>query len=110
MTNGEKYKTAEDRIEAHKEWCNHHRFKSSNGVCPYKNCMTCEFKWLDLVADEDGEIKVGDTVAYRSLDDNQPEWVAFTVRHIEGEYLYEYEDKSGENIAIACAHKVNVRK
>lgn len=53
MTNGEKYKTAKERILAHKEWCDSHRFKSRNGVCPTKNCMECVFNWLDLEDEEE---------------------------------------------------------
>ena len=68
-----------------------------NRVCKAVAAMNCD-------------IKVGDTIAYLTLEDNGPEWKSFTVRLIDGGMLYEYEDKSGDNIAIACAHKVIVRE
>lgn len=51
MTNGEKYKTAKERIEAHKKWCKIHRSRNK-GRCGYESCMACEFHWLDLEDDE----------------------------------------------------------
>ena len=34
------------------------------------------------------EFKVGDVIAYRTLDDGEPGWVAWEVGEIDAEYLY----------------------
>lgn len=82
---GKNFETGDEAIAAH------------NRVCKAVAAMNCS-------------IKIGDTIAYRTLEGNEPEWKSFTVRLINDGMLYEHEDKSGDNIAIACAHKVIVRE
>lgn len=53
MTNGEKYKTAEERIEAHGEFC---KRAMKGRVCEArdeKDCGKCAFAWLELEAEEE---------------------------------------------------------
>lgn len=57
MTNGEKYKTAEERLNAFLRFCDSDKCES----CPIENCE-CEydvlaaFKWLDLEAEEENPL------------------------------------------------------
>lgn len=60
----------------------------------------------------DPMISIGDTVAYRTLDEcnGKPEWECFTVRAMDKDFFYEREDRKGFNIAQKCCFKVNVTR
>lgn len=50
MKNGEKYKTAEERVKAFGKWCH----STSRSDCyKFENCETCAFSWLDMEAGEE---------------------------------------------------------
>ena len=55
ITNSEKYKTAEERDKAYREFCN--RSDEDCYHCPAGDplvgCIGCHFKWLELEADEE---------------------------------------------------------
>lgn len=50
MTNGEKYKTAEERSAAFRKFCSVILRRSRCAKCPLRNSSSdkCEFEWLDL--------------------------------------------------------------
>lgn len=56
------------------------------------------------------EISIGDTVAYRTLEEEngKPEWECFTVRAMDKDFFYERKDHTGFNIARKCCFKVNL--
>lgn len=58
MTNGEKYKTAEERFAAFMGYCDRHRKKFNGctiGNCPLRTTSkrACQFLWLSLEAEEE---------------------------------------------------------
>jgi len=56
MTNGEKYKTAQERAEAYEKFCSviKHPFDSTGcDGCELHRAIRCEFFWLDLEAEEE---------------------------------------------------------
>lgn len=58
MTNGEKFKTAKEREEAFKKFCN----ERNCGTCPLYEEEGCKFAWLDLEAPLTAD-EVADTLA-----------------------------------------------
>jgi len=46
MTNGEKYKTAQERAEAFENWAEGNC--GVNCAMKFDSCLECEFAWLDL--------------------------------------------------------------
>lgn len=58
------------------------------------------------------KISIGDTVAYRTFEDEgkgRPEWECFTIRAMDENYFYEREDHVGFNISKMCCFKVMVK-
>ena len=51
MTNAEKYKTAEERVEAFRKFCDATKLKKQ---CEDAlSCTECQFAWLDMEAEEE---------------------------------------------------------
>lgn len=63
------------------------------------------FGWIKSKRD----FKIGDVIAYSTLDDNRPDWVAWEVGKIDENFLYaKVESNCGkqDNIAKGCAFLV----
>lgn len=56
MTNGEKFKTAEERIVGWREYCKkYYSLDKRCSECPLWKSGECRFRWLDLESEEELE-------------------------------------------------------
>lgn len=58
---------------------------------------------------QERNFKIGDVIAYRTLEDNRPDWVAWEVGEIDETFLYakkETNNGNADNIAKKCAFLV----
>lgn len=53
MKNGEKYKSAEERLKALNKWCDSGLGLSSSKRCLANGCIECALKWLEREAEEE---------------------------------------------------------
>jgi len=105
MTNGERYKTAQERAEAFEKFCKRDYDDYNCESCKFHPCKTrieCGFAWLDLEAEEEKPLLCPycGLVPVSFIDDKTGNaWVACTCGYQSPEY-------KSESLAIAAHNRV----